>query len=378
MKILSLFDGISCARVALERSKHIVERYFASEVDKYAIQISSKNFPDVIQIGDVKMVAHKDAPIHYKLDDIDLLIGGSPCQDLSIAKKDRKGLDGERSGLFWEYVRILREVKPKYFILENVASMPKEAKEIITRELGVEPIMINASLVSAQNRKRLFWTNIPNVTQPEDRGILLKDIIEDGVCDRDKSYCIDANYYKGGKIGGTHQSSTRNYTIRIGKINKGGQGDRIYSPQGKSVGLSALGGGRGAKTGLYAVNKKEIVLGGEPLQVLKEGRTEEGKKSRKEIREKTGKDSTLRSATHKAYFGREGTKANCITTCLGVEGHIVENFMIRKLTPVECERLQGLPDNYTEGVSNTQRYKALGNAFNVDVVAHILSFIPKC
>lgn len=338
MKILSLFDGISCARVALERSKHIVERYFASEVDKYAIQISSKNFPDVIQIGDVKMVAHKDAPIHYKLDDIDLLIGGSPCQDLSIAKKDRKGLDGERSGLFWEYVRILREVKPKYFILENVASMPKEAKEIITRELGVEPIMINASLVSAQNRKRLFWTNIPNVTQPEDRGILLKDIIEDGVCDRDKSYCIDANYYKGGKIGGTHQSSTRNYTIRIGKINKGGQGDRIYSIEGKSVNLSANGGGRGAKTGLYAVEDKSYCV---PSTYYKEN---------------------VKSLIQRK---KKGLMVN-------------ENTTIRKLTPIECERLQGLPDNYTEGVSNTQRYKALGNAFNVDVVAHILSFIPKC
>ena len=155
----------------------------------------------------------------------------------------------------------------------------------------------------------------------------------------------------------------------------GGQGDRIYSPEGKSVALSALGGGRGAKTGLYAVNNKEIILGTESLQVLKEGRTEEGKKSRKEIREKTGKDSTLRSATHKAYFGREGTKANCLTTGLGMEGHIVEDFVIRKLTPIECERLQGLPDNYTEGISNTQRYKCLGNAFNVDVVAHILSFI---
>ena len=339
MKILSLFDGISCARVALERSKHIVERYFASEVDKYAIQISSKNFPDVIQIGDVKMVAHKDAPIHYKLDDIDLLIGGSPCQDLSIAKKDRKGLDGERSGLFWEYVRILREVKPKYFILENVASMPKEAKEIITRELGVEPIMINASLVSAQNRKRLFWTNIPNVTQPEDRGILLKDIIEDGVCDRDKSYCIDANYYKGGKIGGTHQSSTRNYTIRIGKINKGGQGDRIYSIDGKSIALSVQGGGIGAKTGLYLIQRPR-------------GKNKGGIH--------TEKSPTL------------------TTSSFEHNNHLQDGQTLRKLHPIECERLQGLPDNYTDGVSNTQRYKCLGNAFNVDVVAHILSFIPKC
>ena len=388
MKVLSLFDGISCARVALERAGIPVEAYYASEIDKYSIQVSQKNYPDIQHIGSVTRIKlWNDNPnaidFYYKEGDVDLLIGGSPCQDLSIAKKDRKGLDGERSGLFWEYVRILREVKPKYFILENVASMQKEAKEIITRELGVEPIMINASLVSAQNRKRLFWTNIQGVTQPQDKGILLKDILEKDVDEKyivndyktnwnsDKPIEVEKGKYKTLRIGGDIP------TIRIGQIGNGGQGDRIYSPEGKSVALSALGGGRGAKTGLYAVNNKEIILGTESLQVLKEGRTEEGKKSRKEIREKTGKDSTLRSATHKAYFGREGTKANCLTTGLGMEGHIVEDFVIRKLTPIECERLQGLPDNYTEGVSNTQRYKTLGNAFNVDVVAHILSFIPR-
>lgn len=391
MKVLSLFDGISCARVALERAGIPVEAYYASEIDKYAIQVSQKNYPDILHIGSVIGVScNSFCKDHYRQGhpqkinthsctaNIDLLIGGSPCQDLSIAKKDRKGLDGERSGLFWEYVRILREVKPKYFILENVASMPKEAKEIITRELGVEPIMINASLVSAQNRKRLFWTNIPNVTQPEDRGILLKDILENNV---DEKYKLkNINFIKGGIgkkndlqfIGGIRNKDWakdgKDYSRNFG------QGDRVYSPEGKSTTLSALGGGRGAKTGLYAV-KKEIILGDEPLQVLKEGRTEEGKKSRNEIREKTGKDSTLRSAKHKAYFGREGKKSNCLTTGLGMEGNIVEDFTIRKLTPIECERLQGLPDNYTEGISNTQRYKCLGNAFNVDVVAHILSFI---
>lgn len=368
MKVLSLFDGISCARVALERAGIPVEAYYASEIDKYAIQISQKNYPDIIRVGSVVGLDTK------QFKDIDLLIGGSPCQDLSIAKKNRKGLDGERSGLFWEYVRILKEVKPRYFILENVNSMPKEAKQLITETLGVEPIMINAALVSAQNRKRLFWTNIPNVVLPEDRGILLKDILENGDADRLKSYCIDANYAKGANWK-QYIEKGRRQLIRVGSLNSGGQGDRIYSPEGKSVGLSALGGGRGAKTGLYAVNNKEIILGTEHLQVLKEGRTEEGKKSRKEIREKTGKDSTLRSSTHKAYFGREGLKANCLTTGLGVEGHIVEDFTIRKLTPIECERLQSLPDNYTDGVSNSQRYKCCGNAFNVDVVAHILKNI---
>jgi DNA (cytosine-5)-methyltransferase 3A len=306
MKVLSLFDGISCARVALERAGHKVDAYFASEIDKYAIQISKKNYSDNNHIGSVVGLTMNES--------IDLLIGGSPCQDLSIAKKDRKGLDGERSGLFWEYVRILKEVKPKYFVLENVNSMPKEAKAIITKALGVEPIMINAALVSAQNRKRLFWTNIPNVTLPEDKGILLKDILEKGDFHGLYSDYNNSTTHEKARTLGTGCGVTRSATcqqvitkpVRIAKIGKGGQGDRVYSIEGKSVNLSANGGGRGAKTGLYAV-----------------------------------KD------------------------------------FVRKLTPIECERLQGLPDNYTDGVSNTQRYKALGNAFNVDVVAHILSFIPK-
>lgn len=340
MKVLSLFDGISCARVALERAGIPVEAYYASEIDKYATQVSHKNYPDIVNVGSV--VGLNPYQIFTKEDTIDLLIGGSPCQDLSIAKRDRKGLDGERSGLFWEYVRILNEVKPKYFILENVASMPKEAKDLISETLGVQPIMINAALVSAQQRKRLFWTNIPNVTLPEDRGILLKDILESGDTDRLKSYCIDASYWKGASLQhylskgvrqlvfsskkrrtdvkildeksetltasyrGSPDGDGRMGIVRIGQIGNGGQGDRIYSPEGKSVTLSALGGGRGAKTGLYQT----------------------------------------------------------------------EEYTVRKLTPVECERLQGLPDNYTEGISNTQRYKCCGNAFNVDVVAHILKFIP--
>lgn len=303
MKVLSLFDGISCARVALERAGIPVEAYYASEIDKYAMQISKKNYPDIEQIGSV--VEFNPYQWIRNSDQIDLLVGGSPCQDLSIAKRDRKGLDGERSGLFWEYVRILKEVKPKYFILENVNSMPKEAKDLISKTLGVEPIMINAALVSAQQRKRLFWTNIPNVKLPEDKGILLKNILIDGIETKEKSLCITATYSRACPRDYFGKSSRQ--LIKVGHFNKGGQGDRVYSIEGKSVTLSALGGGRGAKTGLY-----------------------------------------------------ETTKG-----------------IYRKLHPVEVERLQGLPDGYTEGVSNSQRYKMLGNGFNVDVIAHILSFIPK-
>ena len=346
MKILSLFDGISCARVALERAGLPVEIYYASEIDKYAISISAKNYPNVIQVGSVVGLDTK------QFSDIDLLIGGSPCQDLSIAKKDRKGLNGEKSGLFWEYVRILKEVNPKYFILENVASMPKEARQVITETLGVKPIMINASLVSAQNRKRLFWTNIPNVKQPEDRQIYLKDIIENGNTEKLKSYCIDANYYKGTSLKHYEEKGVRQI-IRVGQIGKGGQGDRIYSTEGKSINLSANGGGRGAKTGLYEIKlPTDTKLG---YIIAKEN--EDGINL-----------SFLSSKTRRGRVIKGKTPTLQTSSNVG----ILQDSIIRKLTPIECERLQSLPDNYTEGVSNTQRYKALGNAFNVEVVAHIL------
>ena len=350
MKVLSLFDGISCARVALDKINIPVEMYYASEIDKYAISISQKNYPNIIQIGDVKDISNVGA-------EIDLLIGGSPCQDLSIAKKNRQGLDGARSGLFWEYVRILNEIKPKYFILENVNSMPKEAKQIITETLGVEAIMINAALVSAQNRKRLFWVGKWNgkkyeqviIPQPEDKGILLKDILENGDSDRLKSYCIDASYYKGANWK-QYIEKGRRQLVRIGSLNSGGQGDRIYSPEGKSVNLSANGGGRGAKTGLYAVAQRgrNIVNG-----------------KRKDI---------LGAKTQQRIEVGQSDKAHTITS-VQKDSMVMNNFQIRKLTPVECERLQSLPDNYTEGVSNTQRYKALGNGFNVEVISHILKYL---
>lgn len=320
MNVLSLFDGISCARVALDRAKIEVNAYMSAEIEKNAIKISDKNYPDIIRVGSVVGLEVEGQ--------VDLLIGGSPCQDLSIAKKDRKGLEGNRSGLFWEYVRVKKECNPKYFILENVASMPKADRDIITREMGVEPVMFNASLVSAQSRKRLFWTNIP-FTLPEDRDILLKDILQSEVAETfymnkkmtsngkttgKVGYVGEGEQYgQGGQAhrvysteGKTPTMSSGPALIKVGHIGtSSSQGNRVYDPEGKSVTLSANGGGCGAKTGLYKV-------------------------------------------------GRE---------------------IIRKLTPIECERLQGLPDNYTEGIATTNRYKCLGNAFNVDVVTHILSHL---
>lgn len=346
MNILSLFDGISIARVALERAGIPVEKYYASEIDRYAMQISAKNYPDIVQVGSV--VGLDTA----QFKDIGLLVGGSPCQDLSIAKKDRKGLDGERSGLFWEYVRILNEVKPRYFILENVNSMPKEAKALITETLGVEPIMIDAALVSAQRRKRLFWTNIPNVTQPEDRGILLKDILEDGdtILDRsmigfegkprvyDKGKCppITARMYKEPYSVVMKEKSN---TIRSGGRSSGlgdkHEWDSVY--QYRRTLTANMGTGGNNVPYVFDVYNDKIVP--------------------------NNKAKTL------------GTNPQCRTAVAGQL--VVDKSTIRKLSPLECERLQSLPDNYTEGVSNTQRYKALGNGFNAEVIAHILKFIPK-
>ena len=182
MKVLSLFDGIACGYLALERAGIKVDKYYASEIDKYAIQVAQKNYPDIIQVGDVTKLNY------LELLDVDLVIGGSPCQDLSIAKQNREGLRGARSGLFWKYVEALEVIRPRWFLLENVASMKNEDRDAITATLqgiypDVECIMINSALLSAQQRKRYYWTNW-HVEQPQDKGVLLKDILESGYgCD---------------------------------------------------------------------------------------------------------------------------------------------------------------------------------------------------
>jgi site-specific DNA-cytosine methylase len=260
MNVLSLFDGMSCGRIALERAGIPITNYYASEVDKYAMAVAKENYPDIKHIGDVTQVRASELP------KIDLLIGGSPCQGFSFAGR-QLNFDDPRSKLFFEFVRILKQAKPKYFLLENVR-MKKEFQDIISQHLGVQPIKINSALVSAQNRVRLYWTNIPNVTQPDDKGISLKEIIESGAVDRDKSHCIDANYFKGGNL--------------------------------------------------------------------------------------------------KSYFEKHRRQ-------LVFNNNMLTDY--RKLTPVECERLQTVPDNYTSVVSNTQRYKMLGNGWTVDVISHILKNI---
>ncbi len=192
MRVLSLFDGISCGQVALERAGIPVSEYFSSEIEKTAMTITQKNFPQTKQIGDVEKVTF------FGLPEIDLLFAGFPCQGFSTAGK-QLNFDDPRSKLFFDVVRIMEEVKPKYFLLENVG-MKKEWQDIISKLVGVEPMEINSSLVSAGLRKRLYWTNIPNITQPKDRKIKFEHILDEAYSEREKSYCIDANYGKGSNL----------------------------------------------------------------------------------------------------------------------------------------------------------------------------------
>ena len=251
MNVLSLFDGMSCGRIALERAGIKVDKYFAAEIDKYAIQIAKKNYPDTIHLGDVQNIMYPETFDGHK---IDLVIGGSPCQGFSFAGKNLN-FDDPRSKLFFEYARIVKECKPKYFLLENVR-MKQESQDVITEILGVEPVLINSDLFTQQNRERLYWTNIKINTLP-------------------KRPDWKGNYY---------------------------QWRRTYFRKNKS-GVSP-----------------------------------------------------------------------CLTANMGTGGHNVplkSKNLSDKLTPVECEWLQTVPKNYTEGVSKTQRYKMLGNGWTVDVISHI-------
>lgn len=379
--VLSLFDGISCGRVALQRANIPVEKYYASEIDKYAIQVTQKNWPDTIQLGDVKNVWARNLP------KIDLLIGGSPCQDLSIAKNDRKGLKGARSGLFWHYVRLLRTCKPKYFLLENVASMPKEAKGIITRELGVQPILINSALVSAQQRKRLYWTNIPNITQPEDKGIVLKDILENFGSKEQILYNRFNQitmYEKSNSLGTNPQCATAKtgqiVVMRVPEATKKGYAEIM---PGECVDLTQMssktriGRAMKEKSNCLMANEVQYFQYLRPITPFVEKKYDEFAKEKGYIPVKFNPYNKS-EITDRVYSVRG--KSVCLNANGGGGGaktglYKIDlpdgEYIIRKLTPVECERLQTLPDNYTEGISDTQRYKCIGNGWTVDVIAHI-------
>ena len=343
--VLSTFDGMSCVRIALEQLGIPIKQYFASEIDKYPIQITQKNYPDTIQLGDVTKVFAKDLP------PIDILVGGSPCQGFSFAG-DQLAFDDPRSALFFEFVRLLKECKPKYFLLENVR-MKKEFLDVITEQLGVEPIFINSALVSAQNRQRYYWTNIPNVQQPEDRGLVLKDILEDSdwFTDRDKSHCLDANYFKGGNLKSYFEKHRRQLVFKNDTTNLPEKADVLKANYYKSSRANFENDKKkGNKFSATGVPQKPIQVGTADIK---------------------GFDIIKR------VYSPEG-KSPTLTTMQG--GHrqpkvAEDETRWRKLTPLECERLQTVPDNYTEGVSNTQRYKMLGNGMTVEVIKHIFRSI---
>ena len=379
MKVLSLFDGIACGYLALERAGIPVEKYYASEIDKYAIKVAMNNYPDIIQVGDVNKLNY------LELLDVDMVIGGSPCQDLSIAKQNREGLRGARSGLFWKYVEALEVIRPRWFLLENVASMRKEDRDAITATLqaiypDVECVMINSALVSAQQRKRYYWTNW-HVVQPADKGIFLKDILESA-----EGFPAAMRTYPRIKQEGVERFK-RLETKDDGKANS-----------------------------LTSVSYDSMVAMPVP-EATKKGYTEIEQGNCVDLTQMSSKTRRGRSMKNKSncltasdchfyqYVGPEriGTlpglgkgQSNCIYSVRGKSVCLQANcggsgaktglykvdlpdgdYIIRKLTPIECERLQTLPDNWTAGVSNTQRYKAIGNGWTVDVIAWIFSQIPK-
>lgn len=305
MNVLSLFDGQSCGQIALNKLGIKYDRYIASEIDTYAMKVTKHNYPNTEHVGDVKNVSYVNLP------QIDLLFGGSPCTDFSFAGKTRGMITTDKieitdletylrlkeegfefigqSYLFWEYVRLLKEVKPKYFMLENVR-MSEKWKKVISDTLGVEPIKIDSRLMSAQKRQRLYWTNIPNVVAPEDKGILLKDIMLD-----------------------------RNDPLFVEDIPTDARMNYIAG------------------------------------------------------RMKKGFISEL-------YVTENTPKADCIVATIykNMKGFVYKDEVgLRFFTPIEMERLQTVPDNYTSVVSKSQRRKMLGNGWTVDVIAHIFSFLPE-
>ena len=330
LNVLSIFDGLSGGQIALERLGIKVDRYFASEIDKYALQVTKNNYPNTIQLGDVRNVKASNLP------KIDLILAGSPCQGFSFAGKGLNFND-ERSKLFFEFVRLLKEcqaINPNlYFLLENV-KMKAEYEIIISKYVGVWPIEINSALVSAQNRRRLYWTNIKaepftlfgdlrttTIKQPKDKGLILRHLLELEVDEKyhlsdaalkrlhRKKYSVPKiNPEKAGAINTKNNSGQLSFDsgttlIWLGTIGeKDSKSNRVYSPKGKACTICASGGGYGAKTGMYEIKKG----------------------------------------------------------------------LVRRLTPKEVERCFTISDSYTEGVSDTQRYKMLGNGWTVDVIAYIL------
>ena len=350
MNVVSLFDGKSCGYIALDRAGVKVDNYYASEIDKHAIKVSAANYPNIKRLGDVQHINYQMLP------KIDLLIGGSPCQGFSFAGKQLNFKD-PRSALFFEFIHALKEVKPKYFLLENVV-MKKEYQDAISELLGCEPIKINSALVSAQNRNRLYWTNIPNVEQPEDRGIILADILDpnlpsDGCGGRvvgrklnelgkrdDYNKTIKIEQYLEVREDQKANCMTTVYKDSVVPYFKTDKRLKIKSNQAKA---SCLTGG--AHSGGNHSDMDIIVI---------------------------QRPRGFNSGGKKAANGKTPTLTSCSWQH---NNHLSINDVVRRFSITECERLQTVPDGYTQnkGVSDSQCYKMLGNGWTIDVIAHIFN-----
>jgi DNA (cytosine-5)-methyltransferase 3A len=364
--------------------------------------VAQKNYPDTIQVGDVTKLNY------LELLDIDMVIGGSPCQDLSIAKQNREGLRGARSGLFWKYVEALEVIRPKWFLLENVASMRNEDRDAITATLKkiypeTECIMINSALVSAQQRKRYYWTNW-HVEQPQDKGILQKDILESGESLNDKSHCLDANYHKGTSL--EHYAEKRNREIVVEPI-----GCRIVGRKTDENGVRhddwdtktqqrvEINKNPQKANCISTVSKDSMVAEPVTKRSLNNLRTPEDKANcllstswkgaqangMTNVPQRIGELDGLGKGQANRIYSVRG-KSVCLNANGGGGGaktglYKVDlpdgDYIIRKLTPVECARLQTMPDHWCDGISATQQYKCLGNGWTCDVIAWIFSQLPK-
>ena len=372
---------MSCGMLALDRLGIKVDKYYASEIDKYAMQVSAANYPEIIQVGDVCDLKSED----FK--DIDLILAGSPCQGFSLAGK-QLAFDDPRSALFFEFIRLLKEIKPKYFLLENVR-MKKEFLQIISEQVsacypeipfGIDPIFINSSLVSAQSRPRYYWTNIPGIEQPEERGIVLKDILEP-----DAEEPMYSNIY-----GGFGEKKPREHYGKSVTIRANSGGGSI--PNVKLKDLSK-----------YYLSEKAIAYMNRSSPKWSNGKTRKDIYIKREDQkgdcltanmhkgvpygiveikagafrarslDKNGKRVAWKEVKPKQVLEtRKDEKSNSITSVQKDNVLTKDEVYWRKLTPIECERLQTVPDNYTNHVSNTQRYKMLGNGWTIEVIAHIL------
>lgn len=365
MNILSLFDGMSCGQIALNRAGIKYDNYYASEIDKYAIKVTQANYPNTIQLGSVIGL---QPPV-----DIDLLIGGSPCQGFSFAGK-QLAFDDLRSKLFFEWVRVWQESKPKWWLLENV-KMKKEHENVISSILKTRPYRFNSAWVSAQNRERLYWTNIPVFSKPENKGVVLKDILETNEVD-ESHYASDAVIERMNK---KVYSSPKIMPDKTGTLNAKNNSGQWSLDSGTTFVFNDI-----------SHNTKSTIFAGgiEQGRRLNDGKTlAENFSIGYRVWDDNGKFPAIRTADMGKILS--SGKCNTLTPDAYIasgarnrdeNGNAVLTSMhdrrIRKLTPIECERLQTVPDNYTNHVSSTQRYKMLGNGWTVDIIVHFFKHIP--